>query len=151
MTGDRALSAETAWCGELRDRALDFLESNGVMGATIAHVPDWHLFPLFCIWAVHGGRAPDQVIFWVVCGDLPSDMVPAVLIGNPRDAMRAVGARWLDAVPYLRQGMEHPSVRIEAKQDPALFVPYLERRACFLVSWADDDSCWGLECGYYTY
>ncbi|MRR36288.1 DUF4826 family protein [bacterium] len=150
MDGE-AFSRESAWYGELRDRALDFLERCGIMGCRIDDVPAWHLYPLFCIWAVENTRLRDTTIWWVVCGDLPTDLVPADLIRNPRDAMRAMGARWLDKVSCLKKGVEHPSVRIDVPEVPEGSVPYLERRAEFLISWADDDTCWDLEYDYFTY
>jgi hypothetical protein len=121
------------------------------MSGRIDDAPAWSLFPLFCIWAVENRRVPDTTIWWVICGDLPTDLVPADLIRNPRDAMRAVGARWLDAIPYLRRGIGHPSVWIDMPEVQEGLVPYLERRAEFLISWADDDTCWGLEYDYFTY
>ena len=50
----------------------------------IAALPAWHVAPYLSIWAVESEK-PGKIGWWVICGDVPADHVPAKFV---KDAAR---------------------------------------------------------------
>ena len=62
----------------------------------VGEVPAWFVEPYVSVWAVESLRAPGWVGWWVICGDLPTDVMSANEIKHPRDAVRAFSRSWMD-------------------------------------------------------
>jgi hypothetical protein len=155
MSGDRSMHEgnaqdmpapdEQTWLEDLRERAYDYLARLGIWKVRIQEMPAWHLTPYLCIWAVESEKSPDDVGWWVICGDLPTDCIWGDIVRSPRDAMHAIGARWLEAAAGMKRGEARPVTWTGIEECSPLLMDMLESRGGFLISWAGDDGCWDLE------
>ena len=131
------------WLGEHRARVAEYLHDEGVLHGAIAVEPAWHIAPHVSIWEVGDAGRPQWRGWWVICGDLPTDYVPAEGIEHARDAMRAFGERWYEAASYMARGESYPGMEIGTPSDWPTLVPLLISRAELLKEWANLDSVWG--------
>ena len=65
------------WCAEQRAYVEKYLRQNQVAHGPIAASPAWHLAPYLSVWAAESQNPPGQLGWWVICGDVPADYVPA--------------------------------------------------------------------------
>ncbi len=140
-------AGDDTWFAGLREKVVDCIELAGIRHAVIRDRPDWHLAPYLSIWAIEHPRYPDWTAWWVICGDLPTDLISGTMIRTPRDALHAFGRLWLEAVGLLLRG-EVPSAAINGLGISREDAPLVERQAEFMISWALDDFCWEPEFNY---
>lgn len=138
-------ATEERWCEEQQTQVIEYLQSQEVKHGRIGEWPAWHIAPYVSIWAIESAVRPEWVGWWVICGDLPTDYVSADTIKHPRDAMRAIAQRWIEASDYMKRGEPHPSIRIGGTENQAELALLLEKRGALVLNWANDDSQWGPE------
>lgn len=136
---------EERWCKERQAQVLAYLQAEKIAHGRVGEWPAWHIAPYVSIWAIESADRPDWVGCWVVCGDLPTDTIPADHYEHPRDALRAIAKRWLDVAARMRRGEAHPDLRFSSAQAPEELMPILERRGAILLNWSNEDACWGPE------
>jgi hypothetical protein len=139
---------ERLWCAVQRRAAVECLADAGIKPGSIPDMPEWHLSPCLSLWLIEAGRGDRATGWWVICGELPSDLFPAIAVFGPRNAMHAFGMRWLEAVSCLERGEPHPVLRACPPDDAGGFAAMLRSRADFLVSWSEDDMCWDIDYAY---
>ena len=140
-------AVEERWCAECRDAVADYLKRQKVDHGKIGEWPAWHVAPYVSIWAIAGKKSPGWVGWWAISGDLPTDYISAEKTKHPREALRAIGQRWLEVAGYMKSGKHHPTILV-GNSDPknqTELTPLLEKRANLLLKWSNDDSCWGPE------
>jgi len=137
-----AAGSEEAWCDA---RALDVaqcLARHAVAHGRIGEIPAWHAMPYASIWAVESAHRPEWIGWWVISGDLPSDLIAAQGVETPRAALRAFGERWGRHAQALQRGeVPTPWSHLAPSELPA-FSALLRRRGVALQQWADDDASW---------
>lgn len=70
-----------------------------------------------------------------ISGDLPTD-VSAKDARDPRGAVAAISARWLEVAACMERGEPHPQGRIGRPEDWPELAPLLRTRAELLTEWA---------------
>lgn len=138
-------AVEERWCEERQAQVVAYLKQQGVKHGRVGEWPAWHIAPYVSVWAVESAARADWVGWWVVCGDLPTDTISAEQIEHPREALRAIAQRWLALAGSMQRGEPHAAVKLGYAGDQAELVPLLERRGGILLTWANDDKCWGPE------
>jgi hypothetical protein len=71
-----------------------------------------------------------------------SALVAADTIKHPREAVRAISKRWLEASDFMKHGEEHPDCKIGTDENQKELAPLLEKRAKILAEWASNDAMW---------
>lgn len=138
-------AVEERWCEERRAQVVAYLKQQGVKHGRVGEWPAWHIAPYASLWAIESAAQPDWVGWWVVCGDLPTDYISSAKAEHPRDALRAIAQRWVEVSAGMQRGETHPTIKIGHPGDQAELAPLLQRRGGILLSWANDDQCWGPE------
>jgi len=133
---------EEQWCSERRNEVANYLQAHQVKHGQIGEWPAWHLMPYVSIWAIESRSQPGRVGWWVICGDLPTDYVSAEKIKHPRDALKAIAARWLSAALSMARGEPSPGFSIGSPADWRALSPQLESRAQLLQGWVDENELW---------
>ena len=133
---------EAQWCAERREDVRRYLRAENVAHGRIGDWPAWHLAPAVSVWAIESRERPGWVGYWTICGDLPTDYLPAVEIGHPRDALRAFVARWLRAAASMARGESPATFSIGDAADGPTLAPMLASRAEALAAMAADDELW---------
>ncbi len=135
-------SPEHAWCDARAADVAQCLARHAVAHGRIGEIPAWYAMPYASIWAVENPHRPHWIGWWVICGDLPSDVVPAQDLPTPRDALRAFGRRWEQHAQALDRG-EVPAAwaHLPASGLPSV-TALLRRRGAALQLWADDAAAW---------
>ena len=135
-------ATDERWCAARAADVAACLQRLGIEHGRIGDGPAWHVMPYASIWAVESKHRPEWIGWWVICGDLPTDALPAHGIATPRDAMRAFGIRWSMNSESLDRG-EVPDNWIHYSDEvlPKL-AAQLKARGALLKTWASDDSSW---------
>ncbi|MFA7594119.1 MAG: DUF4826 family protein [Thiohalobacteraceae bacterium] len=142
MTDYDEPSEEERWCNDCRVAVSDYLRQARIDHGKVGEWPAWHVAPHVSMWAVESRETPGLVGWWVVAGDLPTDYVDAEGVHHPRQALKVLGARWLEAAQHMEEGRRHPSLQIGSPDDWPRLAPLLRSRAEVLLQWANDGSVW---------
>lgn len=134
---------ETAWCEARRAEVITHLERLGIAHGRVGDGPAFFVMPYASIWAVERRDRPEWIGHWVICGDLPTDSLPAHDLHTPRDAMRAFGKRWVLQGKDLDRGVVHAAWQHLPDEQLPKFTATLKSRGAALQLWADDDAAWG--------
>ncbi|MCC6153023.1 MAG: DUF4826 family protein [Candidatus Hydrogenedentes bacterium] len=132
---------EETWCAIQRLQVIAYLEEQGLHHGDVGEWPAWHLAPYVSVWAIDSLKSPGWVGWWAICGDLPTDYISAGAMRHPRDAVRGIANRWLEAVTFLQKGQQHPDFTFE-NQDAQQLATLLETRAKTLREWTENDTLW---------
>lgn len=133
---------DEAWCAARSAEVAAHVQALGLASGRLGDGPAWHVAPYAGIWAVESAHRPEWVGWWVVCGDLPTDALPAQGVDTPRDALRAFGKRWLAHADSLDRGEVPAAWAHRAAAEFPKFSALLKRRGAALQAWAEDDASW---------
>lgn len=131
-----------AWCAEMRVEVEDYLKAEEAEYGEISEWPAWHVAPYASVWALESATEKGFVGAWVICGDLPTDLIDGDNIKHPREAMAAIADRWLQFVANARAGKPNDDFSIDGGDNPAELISMLQSRAETLRSWAADETIW---------
>jgi hypothetical protein len=101
--------------------------------------------PYVSVWAIESYQRPEWIGWWVICGALPTDYIPASDIEppqHPRKAVKAIAERWLQYVNEAKKGNKLTDYHIGKPEAFKELEPLLVKRADLLIEWAQDDSLW---------
>jgi hypothetical protein len=130
---------EEAWCAEQRAEVTAYLaRQTGLTHGAIGEWPAGYLAPYLSIWAVESLRAPGEVGWWAISGDLPTDYCSSAEAPDPRTALRHFAQSWTAALSE----MKSEDTTIGETGLPAELADLLRSRAEFLLDWANDDEAW---------
>ena len=131
------------WMQAQRENVLSYLGRERVPRRQ-SPVLEWFVAPYVSIWSVHTDHEVHRRV-WVISGDLPTDYLTDEGVTNAREAVRSFGERWREVADCMRQGEEHPSIRIGDSTDQEHqneLGDLLRRRAGLLAEWAEDSDIW---------
>lgn len=127
---------ENVWLAEQRRVVEDYLERAGVRHLGVSDEPDWLVSPYLALWAVRSAANPDDVGWWAISGDVPTDCMTA---GDERDAghvLLAFSRRWAEVARCLSRGEQHPDFEIGDAESALELAPLLATRAELLKRFA---------------
>lgn len=134
---------EEAWCEEQRAKVVAYVEAQRIPHRSVGDWPAWHLAPNVSLWALESVSRPDWVGHWVICGDLPTDYVSKSAGRDPREAVRAISARWREAAQLMERGEPHPEIRLGSSAEERMsLAPLLAARATLLARMVEDEDIW---------
>jgi hypothetical protein len=144
---DLALTADSdnndeQWCAGHRLNVIEYLQRQNVQHSQIGLWPAWHIVPYVSVWAVESIKSPGWVGWWVICGDLPTDYMTSGNVRHPRDAVRKFAELWLEAVPYMLRGENHPNISFGSGKHLPTLALLLKSRAELLLAWVADETIW---------
>jgi hypothetical protein len=142
LTLSRQPDADEAWCAARAADVAAYLQRTALPHGRVGEWPAWHVMPYASIWAIESKDRPEWIGWWVLCGDLPTDGLPAQGIDTPRDAMRAFGKRWTAHADALDHGEVPPAWRHLGDDALPKLTAQLRTRGTALTTWAADDSAW---------
>jgi hypothetical protein len=104
------------WLAEQRERVLGYLEFEGVEHGGVPDDPDWFVAPYVAVWRVTSPQAPNEVGWWAISGDMPTDYISS---SGAEDALSAAGKfanNWRTYSEFLLRGQQHPGVSISGDE-----------------------------------
>ncbi|GBC60882.1 DUF4826 domain-containing protein [Desulfonema ishimotonii] len=125
------LNAEM-WADSQFSKAAGYLSSQNVRYTGVITLA-WLAAPYIALWRA---KAPDDTLHdvWVICGQMPTDVLAEPEITGPRAALRGFGTRWQSVAAEHVPDKGGP----ESGKNPKA----LERQARMLLNIADDESLW---------
>ncbi|MBL8554364.1 MAG: DUF4826 family protein [Phenylobacterium sp.] len=130
---------EEAWCAEMRDQVVDYLQRQPGRHGQVGEWPGWRMAPYVSVWAVESLKAPGSVGWWVISGDLPTDYCSSSEdCNNPRRAMRRFAESWRRAIAATPED----AATLGDTCLPVEFADMLASRADFLLEMVRDDELW---------
>jgi hypothetical protein len=136
---------EDKWCCAKRKAVEDYLLKENFQHGRIGEWPAWHIAPYVSIWAIESLKYPENIGWWVITGDLPTDYISSADITNPqhpRKAIKAIAERWKKMVSSWNRGEEFEGISIAGNRNNEELAPLLEKRADLLIEFSEDDSLW---------
>ena len=133
---------EDSWCAARGADVEACLQRQAITHGRIGEWPAWHVMPYASLWAVESPHRPEWIGWWVVCGDLPSDVLPSHDLPTPRDALRAFGKRWVLHGESLDRGDVPPAWAHLPDGALPKHAALLKKRGAALQVWADDATAW---------
>lgn len=104
---------------------------------------EWCLAPYVAVWTTTPPGVSTK--YWIICGDLPTDLLEDSKIKTPRTAISTFAGRWIDVAKFMLQGKSHPTIQIGPPQVPRELEELgklLQNRAILLQKWSADSTNW---------
>lgn len=121
-----------AWSREAYQKANSFLAQKGIISETVSTEQSRYLAPLLAVWKIKSNQGK---WFWVITGDLPSDMLTVDVAKTARDAIRSFSFKWQVDSENIRK---QPG-QIKTQLD---FANMLQSRAESLYDIFDQEDLW---------
>jgi Domain of unknown function (DUF4826) len=137
-----APTPEDTWCAARAAEVLACVQRQALEHGRIGEWPAWHVMPYASLWAVESKNRPEWMGWWVIAGDLPTDVLAAHDLPTPRDAMRAFGKRWVLHGESLDRGDVPPAWAHLPDDALPKLAATLKTRGAALQVWADDAASW---------
>lgn len=95
---------QQAWVREQFQKANKHMAEKGILPGKVIVKESRHLPPYVALWKMEDST-PHKRRFWVLSGDLPTDMVEESVAANARDALHHFSLLWqMKAENMLRSG-----------------------------------------------
>ena len=134
---------ELAWVAEQRAAVVDHLQQEQIKHGEIGEWPAWYAQPYLAIFALESAVEPGYMGYWVICGDLPTDVVTfSEEIDDPRKAMNHFADTWSEVADQMLKGKPHPDVKIGTPDEWPELGKHLKPRAIMLKKIVEDDENW---------
>jgi hypothetical protein len=135
MTDNNKASTEqkiAAWSKEAYQKATSFLAQKGIITETVSIENSSYLAPVVAIWKI---KSTEGKWFWVITGDLPSDMLANEAAATARDAIRAFSFKWQMDCENIRKQQGQDQTQLE-------FANMLQGRAEALYELFEQENMW---------
>ena len=124
----------TAWVQAQFQKANQFLAQEGILFDSVITEQSRYLAPYLAVWKI---KAMDQKVYWVISGDLPTDVALSVNATDARDVLRYFSLQW----QLKAENLEANNTQQDARQ--AEFVQLLRSRADSLYAFYENETLWG--------
>lgn len=121
-----------AWSKEAYQKATSFLAQKGIITETVSIENSSYLAPVVAIWKIKSNQGK---WFWVITGDLPSDMLANEAATTARDAVRAFSFKWQMDCENIRKQQDQDKTQLE-------FANMLQGRAEALYELFEQEKMW---------
>lgn len=122
------------WPRQQFQKALQHLAQHGILPDGVKVTESRLLEPLVAIWKISATR-PKPASYWVLSGDLPTDVASASAAANPRDALRYFALHWQLKAEQLRSAPAADAAQLD-------YAKLLEGRAAGLYKIFDNAQLW---------
>ena len=120
------------WVRAQFQKANLFLAEKGILMDSVAVKDSRYLPPLVAVWKIN---AIDRKSYWVISGELPTDLLELTAAANAREALRAFSFRWqIKAQQLIEAGVQD--------QTAADYVNLLVGRAHSLYDLFENEQIW---------
>lgn len=133
---------EDLWIEKQRKIAEEYLRSHQVEHLGVGEFPAFHVHPYVALWAVQSKKAPGNVGWWAITGDLPADYIGSRGSHHPREALREFSRLWTEVSGFMLRGEVHPCYQIGTPGQWPELGELLLRRAEVIRGYADSDELW---------
>jgi hypothetical protein len=130
------------WNSAKRAQVISYLEKQGISDPEVGAWPAFEIAPHFGIWCIESKKRSGKIGWWAFAGDCPTDYVSEDGQCHPRAALRNLLSRWRDHIPYMKNGLQPPDVRLGDGSNIQKLGELLERRVAILQEWLEDDTLW---------
>lgn len=134
------------WLEEQREHVLAYLAAEGAafdgIEECIPDEPDFGVAPFLAVWPVLRPDNLDEVGYWVISGDLPTDYVSSDDAADAREVLLYFSKSWAEVAACMKTGEKHPDIAMPPPEMWPTLAPLLESRAEILRQYAEDDEIW---------
>lgn len=79
------------WIREQYQKANKYLAENGILFESVATEESRYLAPYVAVWKI---KSIEGKNYWVISGDVPTDVIPYKTEKNAQNTLRAFSMRW---------------------------------------------------------
>ena len=98
---------DAAWVAAQRQVVVDYLGGQRLEHGGVSLEPRWFVAPYLAVWAVRSLVNPDEVGWWAVSGDVPTDYMTRGREQDAADVLIAFAVQWREAARLMALG-QHP-------------------------------------------
>ncbi len=131
---------DAAWVAHQRQNVIDYLASQRCEHNGVSLEPRWFVSPYVAIWAVRSKAYPDQVGWWAISGDLPTDYMTAGDQRSTGDVLIAFAKLWRAAAERMRGGEQSEGYSVGDPSRAKQLAPLLQSRADLLHEWGEESN-----------
>lgn len=129
-----AEAAQAQWAREQFQKANRFLAEKGIIPNKVMVAESRYFAPYVAVWKIAATR-PNKAVYWVISGDLPTDLVSADAAKDAREVLRHFSLAWhLKAENLIQNGLRDDT----QKQYAGLLIS----RAESLFAMYQDEKIW---------
>jgi len=121
-----------AWSREHYQKASGFLAEKGILTESVSMDDSRYLAPLVAVWKI---KSTEKKWFWVISGDLPTDVMTEEGASSAREALKAFSFQW-------QMKAENILKNEQADQTQKEFAAVLVGRANGLYDISSKDELW---------
>lgn len=100
-----AEAAQAQWAREQFQKANRFLAEKGIIPNKVMVAESRYFAPYVAVWKIAATR-PSKAVYWVISGDLPTDLVSADAAKDAREVLRHFSLAWqLKAENLIQNGL----------------------------------------------
>jgi Domain of unknown function (DUF4826) len=129
---------DSEWVNRQREIVSYYLEKQRCEHNGVSLEPRWFLRPYIAVWAVRSKRNPDQVGWWAISGDLPTDYITASNEKSTGDVLISFAQEWRPLAENMAKGESLPDYHIGDSSEASSLAPLLLKRAEFLRHLGED-------------
>ncbi|WP_133407125.1 DUF4826 family protein [Parashewanella tropica] len=134
-TQEQIEQAQSAWVREQFQKANRFMAEKGIIPHKVHDKESRYLVPFIALWKMET-KQPTKKTYWVLSGDLPSDIVEVSVAKTAREAVRHFSMTWqMKAENLIRTGVTREPTQ-------AKYANLLISRAEDLYKMQADDKLW---------
>ncbi|QSX32059.1 DUF4826 family protein [Shewanella avicenniae] len=127
-----------AWVREQYQKANKFLAEKGIIPTKVITAESRYLAPYVAVWKLEANH-PTKATYWVISGDLPTDVINVNAAKDARDVIRHFSLAWqLKAENLIQSG----AVKDETQRQ---FANLLISRAQSLFQLHEQEALWQLQ------
>jgi hypothetical protein len=130
------------WNSKMRNRAISYLNSQGIDAPNVGECPAFEIAPHFGIWCVESKKQAGKIGWWIFAGDCPTDYVYEKGECHPRSALRDLVTAWKSYIPHMKNGKQPPETTFGDGSNIKELGNLLEKRVNILEDWLDDNDLW---------
>jgi Domain of unknown function (DUF4826) len=128
---------EAEWLREQRANVEEYLSREGMQHGGVAEEPAWTVELLVALWAVRAHEPSGTIGWWVITGDVPTDLVSSRDAPDARTALRVFSTRLSEASVE-----DHPEAQARPPEKLQGLARLLRAQAEILRQIAEDDDEW---------
>jgi hypothetical protein len=120
---------DAAWVAAQREVVITYLAHQHVEHGGVSYKPRWFLSPYVTVWAIRSRANPDQVGWWAISGDLPTDYMTCGQEHDTGDVLIAFSKQWKAAAERMAVGKQMDDYIIGDPAQAKNLAPLLATRA----------------------
>lgn len=128
------------WQQEEHVKIQKYCHSQGIQAKSLDQKQCQCLPPAVAVWYINSVTKGED--YWIISGELPTDLAPAKVANNAREAMRYFAMNWQLKAANLEDALAEGKVQLADRETQQKFAQELTVKAEAVYKLATDEKLW---------